>query len=330
MLEILDSIIATVAVILVLSLIVQAIQQIIKQVWSFKAKYMERELLAMFQQTALPFVQTTLKQKLLGISPVSLQVSDVRKSNKPAVDLIAILKTKLASIGYNDLSLLETMKKEDFDKLLEGISKELDEQAKETPDADSQSLTKRITDLKTAIEKGRRDVESWYDLTLKAFQDHYERRMKMWSYALSLIVVVALNASLFDIYKEFSSDRALRESAIALGAKLTSMPRDSVIIKEAQGKVDTTVVQRSAEEIKKEIKKNLDDVKAVLDNGSFQVMRWGRPSDFTLPVQALGWLAMALLVGLGAPFWYDFFKTIMGIKNSFKNQTGKAKDEGEE
>jgi len=324
MLEILDSIIATVAVVLVLSLIVQAIQQIIKQVWSFKARYMERELLAMFQQTALPFIRTTLTEKLLGFSPVSLQVSDVRKSNKPVVDLITILKTKLASIGYNDLSLLETMTKEDFDKLLVSISKELDDQPAATPDENSQALTQRINDLKTAIVKARDDVENWYDLTLKAFQDHYERRMKMWSYALSLIVVVALNASLFDIYKEFSSDRALRESAIALGTKLTSMPRDSVIIKEAQGKADTAVVQRSAEEIKKEIKKNLDDVKAMLDNGSFQVMRWGRPSTFTWPVQVLGWLSMALLVGLGAPFWYDFFKTIMGIKNSFKNQTGAA------
>jgi len=310
----------------VLSLIVQAIQQIIKQVWSFKSKYMERELLAMFQQTALPLAQATLREKLLALMPVSVQVPAIRERNKAVIDLIAILKSKLASIGYNDLSLLETMKKEDFTKLLEAISKELGDQPNTTPDESSQVPAQRVNNLKAAIEKGLEDVENWYDLTLKAFQDHYERRMKMWSYALSLIVVLGLNASLFDIYREFSSNRTLRESAIALGAKLTSMPRDSVIIKQTEGKTDTTVVQKSAEGIKKEIKKNLDDIKAMLDDQSFQFMGWGRSTDSSWPVQALGWLSMALLVGLGAPFWYDLLKTIMGIKNSLKNQTEKAKD----
>lgn len=174
--------------------------------------------------------------------------------------------------------------------------------------------------VKEAIEKAKQDVENWYDLTLKAFQDHYERRMKMWSYVLSLVVVVGLNASLFDIYREFSNNRPLRESAIALGSKLTSMPRDSVIIRQAAAKTDTTVIAKSAEELKKEIKKNLDDIKAMLDDQSFQLMRWGKSSTPISWLTVLGWLPMALLVGLGAPFWYDFLKTIMGIKDKLKNK----------
>jgi len=34
----------------------------------------------------------------------------------------------------------------------------------------------------------------------------------------------------------------------------------------------------------------------------------------------LGWLAMTLLVSLGAPFWYDFLKTVMGIKERMKKE----------
>jgi hypothetical protein len=201
-------------------------------------------------------------------------------------------------------------------KLLGVISSDL---GKELKSAAKETLEKGEK-LKQAIEKAKDDVENWYDLTLKAFQDHYERRMKMWSYVLSLVVVVGLNASLFDIYKEFSNNRALRESAIALGSKLTSMPRDSVIIKQVAGNIDTTVVTKSAEELKKEIKKNLDDIKAMLDDQSFQVMRWDRPATLGWPLQGLGWLAMTLLVGLGAPFWYDLLKMIMGIKDKLKNK----------
>ena len=34
----------------------------------------------------------------------------------------------------------------------------------------------------------------------------------------------------------------------------------------------------------------------------------------------LGWLAMALLVSLGAPFWYDVLKSLMGVKNMLKGK----------
>ena len=34
----------------------------------------------------------------------------------------------------------------------------------------------------------------------------------------------------------------------------------------------------------------------------------------------LGWLGMTLLVSLGAPFWYDILKTVMGIKDKLKEK----------
>lgn len=322
MLEILDSLIATITVVLVLSLIVQAVQQIIKQAWSFKSKYMERELLAMFQQQLLPSTKVFENEKRIDLRPIGLKARQVRKDEPDIKYLVALLRNKLAAIGYNDLSLLETMKKDEVVDLLDLISKDLDEELK-TAAAD---IIEKGRKVKEAIGKAKKDVEDWYDLTLKAFQDHYERRMKIWSYVLSFVVVVGLNSNLFDIYKEFSTNRALRESAIALGSKITSMPRDSVIVREKDGKSDTTVVAKSADEVKKEIKKNVDDVKAMLDDESFQIMRWGKSGTESWPVQALGWLSMTLLVGLGAPFWYDFLKTIMGIKNSLSKRDASPKD----
>lgn len=37
----------------------------------------------------------------------------------------------------------------------------------------------------------------------------------------------------------------------------------------------------------------------------------------------IGWFAMTLLVSLGAPFWYDFLKSMMGIKDKLKSATAK-------
>ena len=323
MLEILDSLIATITVVLVLSLIVQAIQQIIKQSWSFKSKYMERELLAMLQQKLIPAAE----DKIMNLRPIAIQARKTGDNEKESgvPELIEVLKSKLASIGYNDLSLLETMKKKEVSDLLDVLFKDLDAGIATPPKDVTAELVAKWKKAKAAIDQAKKDVENWHDLTLKAFQDHYERRMKMWSYVLSLVVVVGLNSSLFEVYKEFSGSKALRESAIALGSKLTSLPRDSVIVKEKDGKVDTTVVVvKSSEQIKNDIKKNVADIKTMVDNNSFQMMRWGKPNDDGWPVRGLGWLAMSFLVGLGAPFWYDFLKTVMGIKNSyFKNGSQK-------
>lgn len=122
MLEILDSLIATVAVVLVLSLIVQAIQQIIKQLGSFKSNYMERELLALFRQQVVPFAEAVAEKKLIDLRPIALQVRQLRKGDDVTENLIALLRSKLAAIGYNDLSLLETMNKKEVKKLLGVIS----------------------------------------------------------------------------------------------------------------------------------------------------------------------------------------------------------------
>ena len=322
MLEILDSLIATITVVLVLSLIVQAIQQIIKQSWSFKSKYMERELLAMLQQKLIPQAE----DKATNLRPIAMQARKSVNNEKDSgvSDLIEVLKSKLASIGYNDLSLLETLNQQQVYELLVVLSKDLDDAIGGASAGIKEEVIQQWKKARAAIDKAKSDVENWYDLTLKAFQDHYERRMKMWSYVLSLVVVVGLNSSLFEVYKEFSGSKALRDSAIALGSKLTTLPRDSVIVREKDGKSDTTVIAKSSEEVKAEIKKNVADIKAMVDNDSFQMMRWGRPNDDGWFVRVMGWLAMTFLVGLGAPFWYDFLKTVMGIKNSyFKNGSQK-------
>jgi hypothetical protein len=206
MLEILDSLIATITFVLVLSLIVQAIQQIIKQAWSFKSSYMERELLAMFQQKLLPSVQVLSNGNSVDIRPIALQAQQARKSEPEIKDLIALLRSKLASIGYNDLSLLETMNKDEVSSLLDLVAKDLAEELKTPAAKVTAEVIEKGQKVMAAIEKAKKDVENWYDLTLKAFQDHYERRMKMWSYVLSLVVVVGLNGNLFDIYREFSTN----------------------------------------------------------------------------------------------------------------------------
>jgi hypothetical protein len=339
MLEILDSLIATIGVVLVLSLVVQSIQQIIKQVGSFKSSYMERELFAMFHQpdvstrqqsaesgTVLQNVANTVFQASLqsakwvyeAVTPTSVQFKIQSIQDNDVNRLVEAIKTKVAGLGYNDLSLLETMKKADFGKLLEAL-----------PEA------------RERLDEWKRDVETWYDLTLKSFQDHYERKMKGWAYLLSFLVVVWLDANIFEIQKEFSSNKVLRDSAVKMAERLTSIPKDSLIVVTSKGKKDS--LQQKADTMAlKAIEKQIARIDSLVNANSYQVMRWNTPKGDRMrfgiflgfriwPLLAdigpaiehnlFGWLAMALLVGLGAPFWYDFLKSIMGIKDVLKSKS---------
>jgi hypothetical protein len=313
MLEILDSLIATIGVVLVLSLIVQAIQQIIKQGRGLKSKYMERELFALFEDSLVhtPTVKSIRSQyKSLTEGP----------SKSPAVGMINEIKQKLASVGFDDLSLLETMKKKDFIKLLEGLP----------------SLRK----AKDSLQKAKDDVEDWYDVTMKAFQDHYERRMKLWSYVLSFLVVAFLNQNVFQVYKEFSSNKTLRDSAVKMAERMAAVPRDRLI--QSSTKADSLLLDSLAMGA---IKRNIAYIDSLVNQKSYSFMRWNFPNSDTLSVPVMiwndtklvvvdglknlfGWLAMTLLVGLGAPFWYDFLQSLMGVKNMLKVKKESPEEEG--
>jgi hypothetical protein len=152
--------------------------------------------------------------------------------------------------------------------------------------------------------------------------------MKLWSFIVSAIVVIMLNANLLEVYGEFAMNKPVRDAAVALAEKFVAMPRDSILVKERTGSKDTAyVVSKPDSIIVKEIQKSLSDVQQIAASKTFQVFRWTKASIaklygdrwyFIWPKAILGWLAMTLLVSLGAPFWYDLLKTLMGLKNYLK------------
>lgn len=325
MFEIIDSMIATVTVVLVLSLIVQALQQIIKQLFNMKSKFMERELFTMLARV----------EYKPSIMPVKMQYERLVKRHPEVKEFVSEISRRLSSIGHDNLSVLESMKKEDFLTMAADL---LDTGELETADVskltegEREALTRRINFLQQA----RLDIERWYDTTMKTFQDHYERRMKMWAYILSGLVVLWLNANLFEIYREFSTNKVLRQLAVTLGERLASTPRDSlIVVSTAEG---TQIAQQVADSAAlAAIQANIKRIDALVNAQSFSIMRWNTPSGTPLPTgfatlwdalvrNILGWLGMTLLVGLGAPFWYDLLKTLVGVKERLRGRSAEREE----
>ncbi len=316
MLEILDGIIATCAVVLALSLIVQAVQQILKQFFNLKSSYMERELVMMFLPNAV--IKDFVKKWAGIVERLTPDWKIFRSIGGKERQIVDELKITLRSVGYKDLEILEKITVEQMQDIIRKLPmfSEMDEKSN------------------NPLQQALSDVKTWFEISKQTFQEHYVRKMKVWALGISTVVVLSLNANLFEIYNDFSQNKILRDAAAAWAEKVTSQPRDSIITYRMEGKPDSIVVkQKSDTVLTTEIKKNISEIQALVNTNSFQIMRWNKfvgCRNYNLECFGyllkifLGWLAMILLVSLGAPFWYDLLKTIMSIKNKLREGSNKS------
>ena len=290
MFETLDAILATAAVVLGLSLIVQSIQQIVKQFFDLKSVYMRAQLLALFSRPSQPQPQLTNWKSFSGMA---------KGADDFAKRIVAELEARLSTFGFTNLHLIEEVDLPKFKEILGSL-----------PSAGDPSLKHEFDRIIGGLDR-------WFDLSKRAFQDHYERRMKPWAVAISAVVVLGLNANLLDIYKEFSRDKTLRGAGVAIAQQYVVSPRERF-----EFKLDT-VTTRTNEETIRSIRAQVDSINAILDNKTFQLWRWentsiGQSLNDHFLRSMIGWLAMILLVSLGAPFWYDFLKAVTGLKDRAK------------
>lgn len=300
MFESLDAFIATVAVILGLSLIVQALQQILKQAFDLKTDYMRNELVSMFVDDWA---------KKTGTNPVSSLKEASREQIKK---LIGKLEERMKGIGFKDLELLESV---DGAKLKEIF--------KSIPIEEALNATGgKVLLIRQEIES---EIDRWFNLAKQAFQDHYERRMKVWAFGISAAVVIALNVNLIDTYALFTTNSSAREAGISLATNLGRISADSLtrIMSVDTGKArNDTLILHS-------IRAKAQFADSLIESKTFQFFGWrgaaleklkSRSLYENIFIIPLGWLAMALLVSLGAPFWYDILRSLMGLKNILKGK----------
>lgn len=303
MFETLDAIIATGAVILGLSLIVQSIQQILKQYFDLKSSYMRAQILALFSPSR---VGQNIAENMKVANWKTLESLAKGRAGEFAKELVRQLESKLSTFGFTNLHLIEDIPIERFKEMVKSLPIAAEEK------------------FKSEYAKAMGELDLWYDIGKKAFQEHYERRMKPWAIAISAVVVIVLNANLIDIYTEFARDKPLRQAAVSMGERFIATPKEQLIITMKEGTADTQRVALEPDSvIVKNMRARVDSIRVILDGAGFQVFRWNKWQRYHvsgpgLPRAILGWTCMILLVSLGAPFWYDFLKAVAGVKDRLK------------
>jgi hypothetical protein len=175
----------------------------------------------------------------------------------------------------------------------------------------SAEVTEFVTRLKGRIDA----LESWFDTVMQGFEERYSRHMRSWAFGISLVVAVAMDANVVQLWTRLETDpqlvtakSELIQKRYADAAKTTSTdPKD---------------LQTELKALEKTFDQGFGDASAlgleVLDPAEW----WGRPLGGKA-TSIIGWLIMAFLLSLGAPFWHDTLESLFGLKNLLR-QRGKV------
>ncbi len=164
-------------------------------------------------------------------------------------------------------------------------------------------------------------VDIWYDTIMRSFDERYTRTMKSFALAISFIVVVLLNANIFDIYREISADDLKRNQIVQSSDRLMAMLSEGSTANKEQ-------IRQSLEELSKKSDYEINNSISLYTVMGFKGPRWivdawkdpKWPTAQKFVETLAGWLIMTMLLSVGAPFWQDTLESLFGLKNLLRKK----------
>ena len=282
----------------------------------------------------------TLKAELLTGS-ASADFSALRDRLTPIInDLSALVEggqVKTDVLIEDLLNLREISLTEIFDllgKVQDGLQQQL-ATATGQDKIDLEGVSKGLRDLAASLNNLRQkadaalaplrarlaSIETWFDTVMQSFQERYTRGMKTWGLVVSFIIVVLLNANVFDIYTKISSSEQARTKIL----QMADAVEQKVKAMQAQPAAGTQT------DAMKDVAASVNDVKANVDvftGLQFQPLTreaiknaFQKNTFFQNVKILLGWLFMTTLLSVGAPFWEDTLESLFGVKNLLRQKS---------
>lgn len=164
-----------------------------------------------------------------------------------------------------------------------------------------------------SLEQAHVDLAKWFDEYMDRATGWYRRKMQTISLALAFVVVVALNADSLAILDAVSNNAELRKAAVAAATEYVQKNPSPVLsptepISPTQATVDL-----------------VPPIKAIIalqdTLTELNLPVWWTPAADRLPKDWVGWtykvlglLITALLVSIGAPFWFDLLNKLVNLR----------------
>ena len=271
-----------------------------------------------------PDVVSKLADLRHGLAPLLTHVAQI-------VDAEGKLKGELIVqdvVGLRDFSTTDVL------KIVTEIQSYL-EQALAAAPADSilqkavetsKALAKAVSDLNSKLTAvGARlseriaAIEAWYDPIMQGFEERYSRHMKTWAFIISLVVTVALDANLPRLYKRMATDDVAKQRVLGEATKIQE--RYLTQIEQARKTND----QEQLHQLIGNLNDELDEATSSYPALGLELIDirdwWSQTSQIEKTRSIFGWLMMAFLLSLGAPFWHDALQSVFSLKNFIRERS---------
>jgi hypothetical protein len=236
------------------------------------------------------------------------------------------------------LLVKDVMTFRDFDtaavlKLVTDLQSQLDQAVASDPNnAELQAAAKAAHDLASAlanvharllqliapVRERLSAIDSWYDTVMLGFQERYARHMRTWAFLISLALTVFLNADIFAIYKRLATSDVQQQRV---------MREAEAIENRYQTLINAQTNPETIQQLNAELEQQLDAAAMSFPAMGIEPMQSFDELKNTTGWQIAGWLVMAALLSLGAPFWHDTLESLFGLKNFLRDKSNTQKVE---
>ncbi|MGL1956248.1 MAG: hypothetical protein OCD00_02870 [Colwellia sp.] len=172
-----------------------------------------------------------------------------------------------------------------------------------------------------------------YDSYGAAASERFRSKSKIITTIVSICLALALNINAIELIKTFQQNQTLTESMIN-NADLVTQHYSTTVEKIAKNKKDNGDKNTSPEELSASITELKNAITNVKELGL--PIGWKNPHPFSPPKDKMKWLdiffwfistiATGILIGLGAPFWFDLVKRFSAVSQVTNVLTPRRKD----
>lgn len=307
-----DVVLAFAAVMLILSLIVTTLVQMVVSLLSLRGANLVRGVSQLFQQLDPSFtkaISDELSRKLLSHPAVARPLGRVTQAISKeefvrlANDLAAGNRVELSADSKGVLKgyLEKTTTAMETVKMAAGM-------------AAGMSGIPPATQVGVSVQKIGVDVTEWFDTILDRTRDTFGLNTRIVTAAMALAMAFGLQIDALSLFRQLSDNDEARNRIVA--STQATLDRADQVLKQAQPQPGAPApgapaTQAAGGSDVNQLRQNLNGLVQDLKNTSLQIVP-GKSSDATF----VGMLLCAMLLSLGAPFWFNMLRGLANLRPS--------------
>lgn len=169
-------------------------------------------------------------------------------------------------------------------------------------------------------------VFAWYDNTMRRVEDRVNYAARKWSIAVSLVLCAWMNVNSFDLLAKLQRDEVFRSALAESGAKAVAAKQAEA--NQAAGADKTGDTPKAFEEAAAEFAGKAEETTSIL--GLDGALQWKdgvtevAPQFLARLVTPGIWLS-AMMVSLGAAFWFGLLNKLVGLKSVMQEAANRTR-----